>query len=204
MKKNLILVVIILLLLSSFLNGDDIKALVIVPYLYGANSFLYIEKLQEMGWEITTTGLTSSVQPCFWGEALSVDILIPSVTITDYDCLVLCPAQSYASPSGAYNAILNSTEAIDLFVDANDNNMVIFATCAGVRVLAAADIINGVNITGKDYYIDEYTAAGANFLGAQIPAVIDGNIVTSTRGQYYWQQNIEAIRTAMENLISSR
>ncbi len=207
MKKLLIIgVAIVILLLGSIqLFADDVKALVVVPYLFGANSFLSIEKLHEMGWEITTTGLTNTVQPCFWGDPLSVDFLVSEVTnITDYDCLILCPAQSYASPSSAYSTILNSTAAMDLFVNANANGLVIFATCAGVRCLAAADIINGVNITGKDYYINEYTAAGANFLGSGIPAVIDGNIVTSTRGQYYWQQNIEAIRTAMENLISSR
>ena len=205
MKKIITCGVIILLFLSASLCADNVRALVIVPSQYGANSFLIIEKLREMGWDITTTGVTVTVPPCFWGESITVDLLVSEVSnIADYDCLILFPAQSYANPAGAYNTILNSNAAMDLFVNANANGLVIFATCAGVRCLAAADIINGVNITGKDYYLQEYIDAGANFLGTQIPAVIDGNIVTSTRGQYYWQQNIEAIRTAMENLISSR
>ena len=203
MKNKTKFILMIMILSLCNLKAENIKALVVFPNQFGANSFLILEKLDEFGWDVTTTGVNSVIQPCYWGDPVTVDVTISEVTnITNYDCLILCPMRWWQNPPNAYGDILNSPEAMDLFIAANDAGLIIYATCAGVRVLAAADIISGVNITGNTNYQNEYIAAGANFIGANIPPVIDGNIVTSTRGQYYWNQNPEAIKTAFENQLN--
>lgn len=202
--KNYVIIFITLLSLSlGSLRADDIKVLLVFPDQYGANSFLMLEKLEEFGWNVTTTGVNPVIQPCFWGDAVTVDTLISEITdISNYDCLILCTMRWWSNPANAYADILNSEEAMQLYVDANNAGLIIYAACAGVRILAAAEILDGVNITGNDNYEDEYLAAGANFLGTNIPPVIDGNIVTGMRGQYYFNQNMEAIKTALEKNIN--
>ena len=206
--KNINKLIIIILLLSSFLsfsqsineNDGTTKILVILPNNLGGNFNFAFDDLEFLGWDVTFTGLTEIINTCSWPKPLGhinfqVDTLIQDIDdVTNWDVLVLMNA---SSTGNAYGDILNSQEAMNLFVQANDNNMVIWATCAGVRVLAAADIINGVNVTGKSNFSSEYIAAGANYLGPEIPPVIDDNIVTSTKGRYFHYQNIEAILTAL-------
>jgi len=206
--KNINKLIIIILLLSSFSsfsqsikeNDETIKVLVILPNNLGGNFNFAFDDLEFLGWDVTFAGLTEIVNTCSWSKPFGhinfqVDTLIQNITdVTNWDVLVLMNA---SSTGNAYGDILNSEEAMNLFVQANENNMVIWATCAGVRVLAAADIINGVNVTGKSNFSSEYIAAGANYLGPEIPPVIDGNIVTSTKGRYFHYQNIEAILTAL-------
>jgi hypothetical protein len=47
-------------------------------------------------------------------------------------------------------------------------------------------------------YQNEYTAAGATYLGDDHPPVIDGNIITCVRDQYYHVKNSEAIIIALQ------
>jgi len=96
---------------------------------------------------------------------------------------------------------MNDTHLISLLQNAEEQGKILWAACSGVRVLAAANLVNGVTIQGPDeaQYAAEFQAAGANFIGKNKPPVIDGNIVTVTRGQFYMMQNVYAILTAMEN-----
>jgi len=197
--KIFLLFLIFIVFNGGLLVAENIQTLVILPNHYGANSFFIMEMLSEFGWEPTYTAVSSTVNHCFWGQPITVDTIISDLeSIDQYECVIICPARWYTNPSNAYNDLLNSQETMDLLVEANDAGKVIYATCAGVRVLAAAGILQGVDVTGLSYYEDEYIAAGANYLGPDIPAVIDGNIVTSTRGQIYWKQNSEAIMTALQ------
>lgn len=67
----------------------------------------------------------------------------------------------------------------------------------------AAGILDGVTITGNNSYSAEYSAAGADFLGAGIPPVVVGNIVTSTRSNYYRTLIYETIAKAMPPVITA-
>ena len=197
MKRLKILSVI--LLISTCLLSDNIKVLNIIPNNYGANHYFSLEMYEEFGWEITTTAVTPSVNPCFWGEAITVDILVSDITdITEYDIISISQSRWYNNPATAYSDLVNSPEVMTLLQSASESGLIIAATCAGVRVLAAANILDGVQITGQPYYQSEYDAAGALYVGSQIPPVISGNIVTSMRGQYYMKENPEAIRKALE------
>jgi hypothetical protein len=181
------------------------KILCLVSHKFGANTHFNLDNMRELGWEITLAGLTDTVQPCPWSDdygnlPLAMDSLLQDImNINTWDALAIMPANWWSS-GGAYVDFLGDQHTLDLISDANIAGKVIWATCAGVRVLAAADVINGKNVTGKQNFQNEYIAAGANYLGPDILPVVDGNIVTSTKGMYFNTEMIEALATAMENL----
>lgn len=216
MLKKIIFTIIFpsLFLSANQALAQQTKVLVILPRYFGLNHYLNMEMFESFGWEVTLTAVTQTVLPCPYSVGVgntskNVDILISEINdITQYDCVTIAPMSWQYDPPNACIDLLNNQVALDLISTANDSGLVIWATCAGVRVLAAADIINGINIQGQpgpgNIYLNEYLAAGANYLGSKLPPVIDGNIVTTTRGQYYMIQNNEAIMTALENIQELR
>jgi len=68
--------------------------------------------------------------------------------------------------------------------------LLVGAFCGGTRVLAAADVIQGVMVTGHPLYQQEYINAGGIpvGMGTATAPVLDGNILTCRRGQYYAYQ----------------
>ena len=90
---------------------------------------------------------------------------------------------------------------MNLLQAANAQGKIIWATCGGPLVLAAAGIIDGIRIQGQpgnnNEFLEIYEAVGAIYVGALLPPVIDGNIITTSRGQFLWETNNEAIITAM-------
>ena len=188
-------------------NVDDgqVDVLVIIAYHWGANTFLQMDNFASMGWHVTTAGVTQDVTPCDWFKRKTgvapfhVDHLVSEITdITQYDVLALMSATSFYGPE-SYLDILGSPEAMALIRDAVDNGLAVWATCAGVRVLAAADVLQGRQVTGALRYQAEYEAAGATYLGADHAPVIDGSIITTVRGNYYHPQITQAITTVLQN-----
>lgn len=190
----------LLMILSVTLSAQqNVQVLVVVPHLYGANHNFNVEMYDEFGWEVTLTGATPVVQNCFWGQPITVDLTLDQITdVTQYDVISISQARWNGNQTAAYSDLIDSPEMMTLLQTAEANNIVIFASCAGVRVLAAADILDGDQVTGQSAYQTEYEAAGAVYLGMQIPPVISGNIVTATRGQCYRIKNNEAVRRALE------
>jgi putative intracellular protease/amidase len=189
--------------------NEDVKVLVLMSHAYGTNTHLYFDNFEQYGWDITTAALTQTVQPCNFGSSsgclpITVDLLISEVSdISEYDVLVIAPATWDQSNVDPYIDLIENQDAINLVVSAVNENLIIYTHCAGARVLAAANVINGVNIQAKPgdngVFLTEYNAAGANYLGDQIPPVIDGIFVTTSRGLYFHYQNCQAIATALEN-----
>jgi len=205
MDKRIIIFVISLIFSNILLSQSNFKVLCVLPDKLGTNYNLNIDLFEYFGWDVTTTGTTSIVNTCIWSSpmgniSIEVDTLISDIQNTDYwDLIAIMPMQWWSG--NAYGDLINNAHFLNLLQQANQQDKLIWATCAGVRVLAYADIIDGVNVTGKDYFTSEYIAAGANYLGADILPVVDGNIITSTRGLYYYYQNISAIINA-QSLIS--
>lgn len=67
--------------------------------------------------------------------------------VTIYDCMVIMPANRFVDES--YGDLLQSPETITLVRTAAREGLALYATCAGVRVLAAARVLNGVHVTGR-------------------------------------------------------
>ena len=148
--------------------------------------------------------MKKTVKPCsayakgLGCPSLNVDILISEITdITKYQALCIISSTKWTSTPPC-NDILQSQEALDIITSASENGLVIGAWCSAVRVLAAADIIDGKNVTGAQEYKNEYISAGARYLGSGIYPVIDGNIVTATNGQSWGLEACEAIATAID------
>lgn len=182
----------------------DVRVLMLIPHHWGANSILNLYNFRNMGWQLTAAGLTRTVEPCSWFKnstgvgGFSVDFLVSEISdITQYDVLAIMSSSSQYGPN-PYGDLLESPETIALVQSAVENGLVIWATCAGVRVLAAADVIEGRSVVGSKRFTAEYAAAGAIYLGDDHPPVIDGTIVTAVRGNYYNHHITQAIAMALE------
>ena len=192
-------------LLGSSLHAEDVEVLIVLSEAYGGNTFLNIDDFQRHGWHLTTTAVTQTVSSCpnFEARSMVVDTLFSEISsIAHYDVLAIMPASTQALGSSVYSDILNDPWAMHLITSAVDSGLVLYTICAGPRILAAADRLNGVSIVGArgpgDLFVDEYTNAGAVYLGDDHPPVIHENIVTGVRDLHYHVQNTEAVATVLE------
>jgi putative intracellular protease/amidase len=148
---------------------------------------------EQCGWELTSAGLVPTLQPCNLGVPFHVDTLITRITdLSAYDCLAIMQTRAYDGTS--HSDLLASPAAIALVRQAVTEGLLVVATCGGVRVLAAADVIDGRTVTGHAAYAAEYAAAGATYAGDGVPPILDGTILTSAHGRYYCQQVTETMR----------
>ena len=200
---------ILLLLLTILVTSSAMaeKVLVILPHNYGTNYFLARDVMDDFGWEVTLTGTTNPVQPCPWADNIAaspieVDLLVQDIdleTISNYDAVIVSSAHLYVGTP--YGDLMDSPDVINLLVRANQEGVVLAGWCGATRVFAAADIINGRNVTGNEVFEDEYINAGANYVGPDHSPVTDGNLVTTTRGMYFRLQNVEAVADAIQARI---
>ncbi len=201
-RRQWLVLPLILLSLLIATSAQAINVLVILPANYGTNLFLNWNYMQELGWDVTLTGTADPVPPCTWARdrviarTCSLDVLIDDIEdVTQYDAIIVSFGSNLAAnPCGD---LINSDATLNLLYAADQAGIVIAGMCGAVRVLAAADVIDGHHITGKEYYQDEYVAAGAIYDGPELAPIIDGNIVTCTRGMYYYMQNIDAVQDAI-------
>jgi hypothetical protein len=210
LRKYSLMMVILFVITSCVKEGKEgVNALILAPQNLGANYYLMRDVIEEYGWDVAHTGVLDTIMPCPWfathGEIypLIPDVKLEEITdIKDYDCLIIPPSTGNAAPVPNSNSdLLESKEALMLIKRAAYYGLPVFSTCAGVRVLAAADVLRGKFIVGSPRFHDEYVAAGANYVGRprnDNPPTIDGNIITSARGQYYNYANVMAIATVLE------
>lgn len=185
-------------------DADDptITVLLMVPDQYGANFNLYKDHFEQFGWNVITTALTKQVNPCPWAHGLGLPVLTVDTLISELenfegiDAIAITSASRFGTST--MDDLMNNQFVLDILKSANDEGIVISAYCTAVRLLAAADIINGVNITGQAQYMQEYLDAGANYISETDQPVIDGNIVTSIRGDYNSNVNCMAFENAIE------
>jgi putative intracellular protease/amidase len=205
--------IITMMVLSACGRGpgkQGVSALMLIPNNTGANYYLMTDVIEEYGWQVTHTAVSDTIAPCPWFAThgtlypIARDLRLEDIdNINDYDCLIIAPSPGNAAPAPDPNQdLLASADALMLIKRAVYFGLPVFATCAGVRVLAAADVVRDRFIVGAPRFRAEYTAAGANYIGRprnDNPPTIDGNIITSARGQYYNYANVMAIATVIEN-----
>lgn len=178
---------------------QTVKILLIMDHNYGANYHFILEIFEEYGWNITVTGLFDPLTPCRYQDQsniLGIDILIDDVALTQgYHCISIMPGQTHTN-------LLGSNVVLDLIRSAVSSNIIVSAWCNAVRILAKADVINGINITGAESYQSEYEAAGATFF-EYVPPIRDGNIITSVRSRFYRNETCELIKKACDELLAA-
>jgi putative intracellular protease/amidase len=180
-------------------TGGAEQVLLLTANGYGAYGNYFRDLMEMHGWELTTAGVTPTVSPCYWGETLEVDTLVSGITeVSRYDCLLIMPNRAVDGDS--HQQLLDSPEALAMVSEAVQESVLVVAVCGGVRVLAAADVIDGVRVTGHSLYVGEYTAAGAIWQGSSVPPVLDGNILTSTQSHYFGHEIFWTMRAAIDSL----
>jgi putative intracellular protease/amidase len=136
------------------------------------------QQFQSWGWTVTTAGLTPSVTSCLNTNPrpVPVDILISEVNnviLSQYECVFI--------PSGGHwSSLLNDPTTLNLISDAYNMGLIIASLCVGIRVLAAADIVDGVQIAYDVNSATQVFAAGGITVDARV--VTDQGIVTGTTG----------------------
>ncbi|MGD9140696.1 MAG: DJ-1/PfpI family protein [bacterium] len=178
-------------------NGDpgEVKALIMVANHYGANYNLIRDVMELYGWDITTVGVTPKVSPCYYGDSITVDTLVTEIADVSYYDVLLISTSRIIQTGGSHAQLLASPEALDLVAQAASESLLVVALCGGPRVLAAAGVINGVTVTGKEEYLQEYLDAGAIWAGESDTPLMDGNFITSLRNQLNSRRLCEMIRT---------
>jgi len=192
-------------------QNKGINVLLFVPNYFGALCHRVIDIFNDYGWNITLVGVTDTISACngsirYWNiPPLKMDILVSEILdISEFDALcVLQPSKwtnypEYGNPAGD---LIQSPEVLNLVSSAAESGLVIAAWCAGVRVLAAADVISGKRVTGSSEYIDEYTAAGAIYVSENSYPVVDGKIITVS-GMRYILDMCEEIAISIEDKIN--
>jgi putative intracellular protease/amidase len=206
----------LLVLLSTGACGRDapegeegISILMLQPTHWGLNYFLMTDQFDRMGWRVEHIGVDDSVTACPYAAGLvPIHPIVPSrrveevVDLTGYDALIIPPGTGQAYPiPDPFRDLLDSRAALDLVARAARSDLPVYGMCANVRVLAAAGVLNGRRIVGSPRFLEEYRQAGAFFAGNEAndtAPLIDGPIITGTRGQYYDEANTRAIALAIE------
>lgn len=188
---------------------NTVKILVLLDDQYGANLNIednqncILENYAEYGWEVTLVSCSPTVEPCPWGamrgcETITADMLTNELdNALDWDVITI-------APGGTHEHLMACPYVLELLQDAAENNIPISAWCRGVRVLAAADVIDGVSITGHMDYEDEYLAAGAYYLGNGVAPVEDAGVITCVSATTYRLDMCELIRETVENATAIR
>jgi hypothetical protein len=200
---------------GEMLGKKDIRALFLVSKNYGLNYFLMRDVMDLYGWKVIHTGVSDYIEACPpVSQQLKVHPIVPDIPLLaiedldDYDCLVIPPgAGNYNPVPDAFEDLLGSPEALSLVQKASEKGLPVFTICSGSRVLAAADVVRGKRMVGSPRFVEEYQEAGAFYVGNERndhPPVIDGNIITGTRGQYYNVANCQAIASLVEDRHNNR
>ena len=188
-------------------RSGEMRVLMLVCRDYGANYNLIRDAMELRGWQVTVATTRASCRPCPFSEALGAtamtgDLLIDDLPdVTQYDILAIMPAT--ATTGTSHQQMLDSPAALQLVASAAAGDLVVAAFCGGTRVLAAADVIQGRRVTGHPTYQAEYIAAGAEFVETT-PPLLDGNILTSRRGQYYCHQVCDVMAAAVDSIRAAR
>ncbi len=190
------------LLFLGITAGQEVQVLVVVSNKYGANTNFNMDLYRRNGWNITTAGVTEDVLPCHGDlPVMHVDTLIQAITDpNEYDAVAVMPV-TWRYQANPYGDLINNSAAMTTLSGSVTAEIPFWLTCVGPRILAFAQLLQGVQIQGQPgnqgEFLAEYLAAGAIYLGSELPPVTDGNIITTTRGQYYQVENCRAITSAL-------
>ncbi|MFC1564904.1 DJ-1/PfpI family protein [candidate division KSB1 bacterium] len=191
-------------------NKGGREMLFIMGENFGGNYFLYGDVFEQYGWTFIHAGVGDTLVNCPFINReqdepfIITDIKVNSIAnVTEYDGVAVMASSTFFSED-PLREIMDSPDAINLLKTANANELPVLALCAGVRVLAAADVIRGKSVVGHPKFQSEYETAGATFLGNDHPPIIDGNIITGVRGQYYSHANALAVITYYEDRFDKK
>ncbi len=185
--------------------GNDVRVLAIVSDQYGANTYLYLNSFERLGWDVTVAGLTDPIPPCsIYADALGCSDIVPDLVITkpidvsSYDVLTIMPSTSLVPRP--YRDLLGDPNVLSAIATANDLGLAISAQCSGPRVLGEAGVLTDRRVVAKERHKAFIENAGGKFVGANHPPVVDGNLITAVKGLYYNVEYVDAIASVVQRL----
>ncbi len=187
-------------------ESKGITALLVMARYFGLNYFLNKDVFEQYGWNLIHTGALDSIPACpSVADQVGVRPIIPDVSasdisdIKDYDAVVIMPSAGNYNPiPDPFEDLLQNPNTMKIIASAAKEGVAVSAVCAGVRLLAAADLIRERTVVGSPRFQEEYEKAGAVFLGMDHPPAIAGNIITGARDLYYSFANCLAVATVIE------
>ncbi|MFW9925105.1 MAG: DJ-1/PfpI family protein [Candidatus Thorarchaeota archaeon] len=179
-------------LFTTEINTNEVKILVLMDNNFGANYIGILSQFEKFGWDVTVAGPTETISGCEYNSVnYDVDILFSEITnIASYHCVNIMPGSSHVNLMADVGSILSKISS------ASSAGLIISAWCKAVRVLAAADVIDGEDVTGDSEFAVECMAAGATF-HENSPPIISGNIVTVSSTQLYLNEMYLAMSQAI-------
>ncbi len=178
--------------ISSSVDPNDVTILVLLDFNFGANYVSILNQFEAFGWTVTTAAPAATITGCEYNSVeFNADLLFSEISaVTSYDCVNVMPGSSHDNLMANQDSILNTIKT------ASDAGVIISGWCRAVRVLAAANVISGENVTGHSDYAAEYIAAGADFY-SNSPPIISNNIVTVSSTQFYMKEMFIAMTHAI-------
>ncbi|MEW5922852.1 MAG: DJ-1/PfpI family protein [Candidatus Zixiibacteriota bacterium] len=185
-------------------NDSKIDILLLVSRNYGANYFLYRDLYDQYGWNVTHAGVLKEIPACPpYYYRYKVPVMVPDIMTSEikdvakYEGIAIMPSTGVFSPV-PFDEFINDRPTLQLITTAVQKNIPVISSCAGSRVLAAADVIKGKTIIGNPEFKAECEAAGATVVDKDHPPLFEGSIITTARGMYYSVANCMALATAIE------
>jgi len=175
------------------LVGDQIGA----NCLSGGRKLSILEKFRKYGWQITVAGVGEFVKPCPYAQSLgleapTIDCRVDEIKdIQGLDGICVLPGPSHTG-------LTQSEAAMTLIRRAAEAGVVLSAWCRGVRVLAAADVLQGKHVVGHSDDQQMIEESGGIFVGHDHLPVTDGTLVTGARSYHYRAKNADAIKKAID------
>lgn len=188
---------------------NSVKVLILLDDQYGSsltiedNENNILENFEEYGWEVTLASCSPEVTPCSWGELQGCETITSDILTSQLD-EVDCWDMVMVAPGGTHEHLIDCPFAVNMIKQAVACNIPVSAWCKGVRMLAVADVIDGISITGHAAFEQEYLAAGADYLGDFAPPTLDNGIITCVNSHDDRQEMCELIREAVENATGLR
>lgn len=175
-------------------QGVQVLAMLADPY--GANTYLLKDQFERMGWEITFTGIQSSVAACSsLCSRFVVDQTIDQIaTAVDYDVLVVMPTPGTFNPKpNPVGDLRESDRAIALVEEAFSEGLTLYTGCSGIVLFGDAGCLDGASVISHATRMSDCRAYGAQCtMGSSGTApMVDGQLVTATN-QRVWPLEIAA------------
>ena len=183
MKRNAfsvaLLVVLVVAMLGGCIRKEDLSGKTVLMVLsekdFRDNEIkVPKEYLEKAGAKIEVATTSGGEAVGVGGLHVDADISLEDVDVSKYDAIV------FIGGPGTKKYLWPSKQAQRIARDAVDSNRVVGAICLAPVVLARADVINGLRVTGfPDQQLkDEIQAAGATYTGKSVEK--DGLVITAS------------------------
>lgn len=183
MKKKLLIIIMALAIIIAFTgvwlylwlfslpNVEGARVLVLVAENYNHLEYSYVvDALKRQGAEVVVASFSLEVVNSYDGGNVKPDITLEEVKLEDYHAIYI--------PGGYGPEELAKSELVLNIVKEAGRRLVVSAICHGPLVLAKADVVRGVRVTGYSAVLNELEQAGGVLVNEN--AVRDGYIVTGT------------------------